>query len=317
MRTRQLGRSGITVGEIGLGTWGLSGEGYGPVEPGVARATVEAALDAGVTFVETAACYGPDGAVETMLGEVMRDRGRDALTVATRLGVERPPGGIPRKAFDAVSLTAAAEASLKRLGTERVDAFVLHNPLPSTLYQSEALDALRKLQARDQTRLIGVSVGSAEVARLAIKHGVDLLVVPYNLLFPRMLHDLAPDIAASGTAVVARSPLAYGVLADTWTADRQFGENDHRISRWGPAGIARRVRQREVGRCLVAGEVRSLREAAIRYVLANKLVSVVAVGARTPEQAAENAKAADVLPYLADDGFSRIAERMSEEGIDF
>src|SRR5262245_42485771 len=137
MRTRQLGRSGITVGEIGLGTWGLSGEGYGPIEPGVARATVEAAISAGGNFIETAACYGPDGAVETRPGEVRRDRGRDSLVIATRLGVERPAGGAPRKVFDAVSLVAAAEASLKRLGTDHVDAFVLHNPLASTLYQSE------------------------------------------------------------------------------------------------------------------------------------------------------------------------------------
>src|SRR4051794_22050153 len=100
MRTRKLGKSGVEVAEIGLGTWGLSGEGYGPVEPDTARKTVEAALDAGVNFVETAGCYGVDGAVERMLGEVLRDRGRDSLFVCTRIGVDRKPDGEVRKRFD-------------------------------------------------------------------------------------------------------------------------------------------------------------------------------------------------------------------------
>src|SRR4051794_24417609 len=77
MRKRPLGHTGIEVGEIGIGTWGLSGEAYGPIDPGVARATLESAIGSGCTFVDTAGCYGPGGAVETLIGEVLRDRGRD------------------------------------------------------------------------------------------------------------------------------------------------------------------------------------------------------------------------------------------------
>lgn len=318
MRTRALGKSGIQVGEIGLGTWSLSGEGYGPVAPGIARATLEAAMAEGVTFVETAACYGPAGEMEQMLGALLRDRGRDRLFVSTRIGVERNAPGGARKSFRAVDLPRLAEASLARLGVEYVDAFVLHNPLPTTLRGRERpLDVMRQLRDLGRTRLVGVSIGSVEAGRAALDGGADFLVLPYNLLYPKLLHELAGDIASAGAGVVVRSPLAYGVLAGTWTAERKFEDGDHRNDRWGPSDLARRVRQRDAMRFLVHGHVKSLREAAIRYVLSNALVSVVVVGARTPEQAIENAHAADELPYLPDEDLNQIATRMREEGIDY
>jgi aryl-alcohol dehydrogenase-like predicted oxidoreductase len=317
MRTRKLGNSGIEVGEIGLGTWGLSGDGYGPVEPAVARATLEAALEAGSTFVETAACYGREGATERLIGQVLRERGREAAFVATRIGVDREAAGGPRKRFDKAGLLALAEGSLRRLDTEYVDAFLLHNPLPETVRVPEVFEALRGLRDQGKARLVGVSVGSIAVARAALRHPIDLIELPYNLLYPKLLHTLAADLASAGVGVIVRSPLAYGLLAGTWAADRHFGDGDHRAERWSPAELARRIRQREAARFLVKGEVHSLREAAIRYVLSNHLVSVAVVGARTPEQARENAHAADTLPYLETSVLANIGARMNDEGVEY
>src|SRR4051812_19376280 len=125
MRTRTLGKSGIAVGEIGLGTWGLSGEAYGPLDVFTARRVIEAALDNGCTFIDTAACYGPKGAVETVIGDVLTARGRDKAFVATRIGVDRDSGGkVPARRFDRKSLMTLAEASLKRLRSDHADAFL-------------------------------------------------------------------------------------------------------------------------------------------------------------------------------------------------
>jgi aryl-alcohol dehydrogenase-like predicted oxidoreductase len=318
MRTRKLPKSGVEIAEIGLGTWGLTGEAYGPVAPGVARATLEAALDAGATLVETAGCYGPDGEIERVIGQVLRERGRDRAFVVTRIGVDR--GGLlpgVRKRFEPPALRDLAEHSLRRLGTDHVDAVVLHNPLPVTLHQGDAVAALQALRAEGKARLVGVSVGSIEAGRAALAHDIDLLEVPYNLLYPQVLHALAGAASSAHVGVLARSTLAYGLLAGTWAADRSFGEHDHRAERWSSAELARRVRQREAARFLVREHVRSLREAAIRFVLANGLVTAALVGARTPEQVRENAAAADALPYLVGDDLGRLATRLRDEGVEF
>jgi aryl-alcohol dehydrogenase-like predicted oxidoreductase len=317
MRTRTLGRSGISVGEIGLGTWQLSGEGYGPIERDTARRTIEAALDAESTFIDTAACYGPKGAVESLIGEVLAARGRDKAFIATRIGIDRdtnPKGPVRR--YDRAGLTALAEESLKRLRTDHVDAFLLHNPRESQVVsRPEMFATLLDLRNEGKARLVGVSAGSIGVARAAIKADVDLVSIPYNILFPKLLHSLAHEIATSRVGVIVHSPLAYGLLADTWAADRVFGEDDHRAHRWGKADIARRVRQREGVRTLVRGDVLTVREAAIRYVLANRIVSVCVVGARHPEMARLNAHAADVLPYLPEEDLAQIGARMRSHGV--
>lgn len=312
MRTRSLGRSSVQTPEIGLGTWSLAGEAYGGVTPEDARATLEAALDEGASFLETADCYG-EGRVETLIGEVLKARGRDKALVSTRVGVDRS-GEITRKDFSPKYLTAACERSLKRLQTDHVDALVLHNPQVGTLTKGDAWRCLEALKGAGKARLLGVSVGSVDAAEAAVALGADLLVVPYNLFFSKLLHSIA-GLVSSGprgpVGVVVRSPLGYGVLADTWGASRRFNEDDHRMYRWSTADLATRVRQREALRVLVEGDVRSIRELALRYVLANGVVSVVVPGARRAEHARENAHAADALPYLSDRALTSVGTLLS------
>jgi len=297
MRTRVLGRSGIDVSEIGLGTWGLTGEAYGPVNPGDARRTIETALDEGVTLIDVAACYGADGAMEKLLGEVLAARARTSVRVCLRVGVDRPVEGVIRKRFDAASVMELVEISLARLGTPYVDVLLLHNPRLETL-RTNVLGALWDLKERSRARAVGVSAGSESVARECARASVDVVSIPYSALYPTMLHAVESELVAQRIGVLAHSPLAYGLMADTWDSSRVFAEGDHRRTRWTADELRARERQRDKYRPYVRGHVRSLREAGLRWVLTNKAVHSAIVGARTPEHARQNAHAADELPLL-------------------
>ncbi|MFO0646149.1 MAG: aldo/keto reductase [Polyangiales bacterium] len=314
MRTRQLGRSGITVGEIGLGTWSLSGDGYGPVTPDDARATLQAALEEGVGFIETSDAYA-EGRVESLIGDVLRERGRASAVVSTRVGVDRS-GEVSRKRFDPEYIARACEASLKRMKTDYVDAIVLHNPQVQTLLRPETWHALGTLKKSGKARLYGVSVGSVEAGEAAVSGGADLLVIPYNLLYSKLLHRLSAALSGAKVAVVARSPFGYGVLADTWGASRRFRDDDHRMYRWSSADLSRRVRQREALRPLMKGDISSMRDLALRYVLANGLVSVVVPGARMVLHARQNAHAAGTTPYLPDADLASMGQILSSVGVE-
>lgn len=316
MRTRTLGRTAIEVSEIGLGCWSLTGEAYGPVERSTARATIEAALDAGCTVIELANCYGKKGEeIDSLVGQVLEGRDRSKIRIVLRIGVDRESHP-PRKRFDRGSLLRMLESSLQRLRTSYVDVVLLHNPLSSTLERSfDALDALASFRERGLATAMGASVGSYDAAKAALKQSIDVIELPYNVLAPRLLHSIAAELRQRQVGVIARSPLAYGLLADTWSADRTFAADDHRSLRWSADDLSRRVRQREVLRPFVKDPVRDLREAAIRYVLANETVHCAVVGARTPEMAKANAMAAETLPYLDPALFSTLGQRMQEEGI--
>ena len=317
MRKRSLGRTGIEVSEISLGCWGLSGEGYGDVFPADAKETVAAALDAGCTLIEYAECYGPpEFEFDALLGEALHGRARDSFQLAVRIGVDRASSPA-RKRFDRKSLTEMLERTLKRLKLEAVDIVLLHNPVGASLERSfEALDTLASLRERGLARAMGASVGSIDAGRAALKQSVDVIELPYNALAPKLMHALTPEMARRGVGILARSPLGYGVFADSWHADRVFAQGDHRVDRWLPEELARRIRQREVLRGFVRAPVTCLREAAIRYVLMNPMISSVVVGSRTPLMATQNALAGEEKPYLNNELFSTLAARMEEEGIE-
>lgn len=219
------------------------------------------------------------------IGDLKRDVGADKVFASARVGVNRDPvQPVPRKDFSGAYLTEACERALKRMGVEALDAMVLHNPSLKTLARGEAWTALRDLKTAWKARLIGMSVGSEDVGRAALIRKPDLVVLPYNLFVPSMLHRLSSEISSSGAGVVVRSPLAYGLLADGWSGARRFSDDDHRLYRWTPRDLNHRMKQRDTLRqLLVLPPVGSLREASLRYVLANALVSVVTPGARTPD----------------------------------
>jgi aryl-alcohol dehydrogenase-like predicted oxidoreductase len=313
MRFRHLGKTGLRVSELALGTWGLSGDGYGPVEPRVQANVLARALDMGVSLVDTADAYGA-GQMELLLGRMLSER-RDVVVV-TKGGTDLSTLP-PRKRFDPEYLRRSVERSLKRLARDRIDVYLLHNPSLVTLVRGEASTALVGLKNEGKIGHWGASVGDVESGRAAVDAGAEVIELAYNLMRPTDLHRLAGDIMVRGTGILARSTLAHGLLAGGWPRAREFGVGDHRAERWPPAVLQARIDQLSALQFLVRGEVRSLRAAAVRFVLSNSIVSSAVLGPRTVEQMEELVRETGMGPiYLQDDDLMRIARALQGIGID-
>lgn len=310
MRKRPLGTTGVEVSELTLGTWGLSGDGYGAIVDAEADRTIDAAISHGVTLFETADVYG-NGAMEKKLGERLP---KGLVFVATKLGTDltAKPG---RKRFDAQYLEEALERSAERL-KRQVDIVLLHNPTLKAIEQGEACSFLREQKNVGKVRLWGVAAGSAEVARAAIEKKAEVIELVYNLLSPADLHEIAGDLATTGTGVLARSTLAHGLLAGHWTAEREFYKGDHRADRWTREELKIRVSQLEPLREVASKNVLTLRSAALRFVLANELVSSAVLGPRSVPQLEQLLReAGSAPPYLRDTMLSELSMRLEGLGI--
>lgn len=311
MSARHLGRTDLVLSEITLGTWGLAEQSYGPVSKERFDETLGAAIDAGVTAFDVAPLWG-DGEAERRVGRALR--GLDEHVVITRGGVRRE-GGKLRRSFLSDDLVHDCEASLERLQREVIDVWLLHNPGEEVLRQEQWREAVDRLEQDGKIRCWGVSVGDADEARIAIAAGAQVICLTYNLLVPSALDDLASDIARAGCGVLARSPLAYGLLAGQWGEGRLFAAGDHRARRWSATAFAERIRHVNALRFLVGARHRDLATAALRFVLTNPSVTSAIVGARSPAQIRAAVEAADGPPYLSDDELARITKARDHAGI--
>lgn len=316
MRKRTLGKSGLQVSELGLGTWGLSGEGYGPVEQLDVERTVERARAVDINFFDTADLYGfrADGAgerFESRLGRLLA--GDDDAIICTKGGndVDAAP---PRKRFDRAFLETSAEKSAERL-KRKPDLYLLHNPSLQALQGGEAVDTLKALAKQRVIGEWGVSASDAKTASAAIELGAPVVELGYNILCSGDLHSIAGELLEARVGVITRSPLAYGLLCGLWSPGKTFVEGDHRRDRWTPEVLTARLAHVAALRPLVRGEVHTLRSAALRYVLANLLVGTCVVGVRNAAQLEGNVRAiGDGAPYLDDADLARIPRLLGDAG---
>jgi aryl-alcohol dehydrogenase-like predicted oxidoreductase len=315
IRPRPLGKTGLFVSELSLGTWGLSGDGYGPIEAAEAEKTILRAVDIGVTLIDTSDAYG-GGAMEAMLGRLLKDEpARTRVVVATKIGTDRTTEP-PRKRFDAAYLGERVRASAKRLARERVELVLLHNPSVETLTSGEARGALEALKKDGLVGHWGVAAGDADVARAAIDHGAEVIELAYNLMHGIDMHRVAGDAMVSGVGVLARSTLAHGLLTGLWEKDREFKGPDHRADRWTKLELERRMSQLDALRFLVRGDVHTMRAAAVRFVLANHLVSSAVLGPRSVVQLEQLVRETGAGPrYLPDDDLASLPRALSRVGI--
>jgi aryl-alcohol dehydrogenase-like predicted oxidoreductase len=301
------------VSELSLGTWGLSGEAYGPVAPQEAEAVIDRALQLGVTLFDTADCYG-NGAMERMLGERTRKHGGHTF-VATRIGTDRT-GPAPRKNFEPAFLREAFERSRERLGRDKLDIVLLHNPSVVTLERGEATGVLKQLAEQGAVGAWGVSAGSQQAALAAVEAGARVVSLAYNVFRSRDLHAIAGEVAMRGVSVLAHSVLSYGLLTSHWSPERTFDEGDHRRERWSPLELRRRVAQLHLVRALVGGEVLTPRAAALRFVLSNNLVTSAILGPRSTAQLEQLLReAGSGPPYLPEASLSTLPSRLLAAGI--
>jgi aryl-alcohol dehydrogenase-like predicted oxidoreductase len=279
MRRRVLGRSGLQVSELALGTWGLAGDGYGPVAESDQDEVIDRALDYGINLFETADVYG-NGAMEKKLGQRLADV-QDAVIV-TKIGTDldsKPK----RKRFDLEFLKSAFEKSRERLRRDKLDVVLLHNPSPAAIENGEVAQWLQGLVDAGQLRTWGISAGSKEVISAALSkpfvpHVVELAV---NVFCSADYHLMERDLAERNIAVLARSVLAHGLLAGMWPADKTFAPEDHRSKRWTGDQLRRRIHQLKALRVLNSGgSLPSMRAAAVAYVLQKERIASAVLGPR-------------------------------------
>jgi aryl-alcohol dehydrogenase-like predicted oxidoreductase len=291
---------GRTVGVVGLGAWQLGAD-WGQVSEADAHATLQAAVDAGVTFIDTADVYG-DGRSEQIVGSFVKDK--PALTVATKMG-RRMAQEVANYNLD--NFRAWNDRSRANLGVDTLDLVQLHCP-PTPVFSSDAVyDALDEMVAEKRIAAYGVSVEkvSEALAAIARPHIASVQII-LNAFRLKPLEQVLPAALEAGVGIIARVPLASGLLSGRYDANTQFAADDHR--NFNRHGEAFDVGETFSGVDFETGleAVRRLRplvppgatmaQFALRWIIDQPGVTVVIPGARNPSQAAANAAAASLAP---------------------
>jgi aryl-alcohol dehydrogenase-like predicted oxidoreductase len=325
MEQRVLGKTGRPVSVVGLGTWQLGAD-WGSVTEADALAVLRTAAESGVTVFDTADVYG-DGRSEQVIARFRaEDAGRDIM-IATKMG--RRMAQEPEN-YSLANFRAWTDRSRANLGMDRLDLVQLHCP-PTPVFASDAVyDALDTLVAEEAIAAYGVSVETADQALAAIaRPGTASVQIILNAFRRKPLERVLPAAAVAGVGIIARVPLASGLLSGRYTLDTAFAADDHRsYNRHGeafdvgetfsgvdyPTGVqaaaqfAAIVAEPGAYDGTLDGETApSTAQAALRWVIQQPGVSTVIPGARSPEQARQNAAAA-ALPPLSASALAQIEE---------
>ena len=291
MKYRTLGRTGLKVSEIGFGCWAIGGTSYGPTRDEDSLEALETAWEHGVNFYDTADTYG-HGHSEELVARFLKNKNRSEVVLATKAGWDFYHGG-SRKNFDPAYLRFACEESLKRLGIETIDLYQLHNPSLELIQRGEIAGVLEELKTQGKIRFIGISVHKEKEALTAIEDGrVDTLQLIFNLLDQRMAEKIFLLAKGKRIAVIAREPLACGLLTGKYTAGHEFAKDDHR-RRWTREKKETDLKKIEAVKAVLATRRLSLTRAALEYILDFDAVSTVIPGAKTRAQVLENLLAAE------------------------
>ncbi|WP_426131022.1 aldo/keto reductase [Pararhizobium sp. PWRC1-1] len=319
MRSKPFGRTGRNVSELGFGAWAI-GAAWGEVNDDDAIKALHAALDGGVTFIDTADVYG-DGHSERLIAKAMKERGGERPFIATKAGRRLPEQTVT--GYSADNLTSYVERSLENLQTDTLDLVQLHCPLTDLYYHPEVFGRLDRLVEQGKIRNYGVSVERVEEALKAIEYpGVVSVQIIFNAFRQRPAERLFALAQERQVAIIARVPLASGLLSGKFKPDTKFEATDHRLfNRNGEAfdvgetfsGVPYEVGLDAVERIrpLVSGDT-TMAKFALRWILMFDAVTVAIPGARNPAQAQSNAEAA-ALPALSKDVMEKIVQIYDED----
>jgi len=313
MHYRTLGKTGFKVSEISFGAWAIGGS-WGEVADVDAMAALHKACELGINLFDTADVYG-DGRSERLLARLKRERPGEPLVIATKAGRRLSPH--TAEGYNRANLRAFIERSLQNLETEALDLVQLHCPPTEVYYRPEVFAALDDLVQEGLIRHYGVSVEKVEEALKAIEYpGVATVQIIFNLFRQRPAELFFREAQAKGVGILARVPLASGLLTGKLNPDWQFAADDHR--RFNRHGEAFDVGETfagvpfEVGLAAVAA-IRSLvppgasmAQFALRWILMHEAVSCAIPGAKNPQQVIDNAHAA-ALPALAEEVMAQCA----------
>lgn len=295
MRYRKLGCTGLTVSELGFGTWGLGGDAYGPVSDDVSRQALRLALDLGVTFYDTSDLYG-NGHSEAILGEVFYGI-RDRVVIATKVGTLPHTGFYMPQDFSKANITRGVDASLRRLKTDWIDLYQLHSPPIDLPNWGEIIVTLEHLKQSGKIRTYGISARSPADARIAVEQlGFGVVQVNFNLIDHRAIEIGLFDLCREKqTGVIARTPLCFGYLTGELTGDETFQGRDHRAN-WPREQLSRWANSAELFAPLNSDTRRTLAQLALQFCLSDHTVSTVIPGMMTCDEVTENVAIADMPP---------------------
>jgi len=300
MEYRQLGRTDMKVSAVSFGAWAI-GSDWGEVDDSVSLAALNRAVDLGVNFIDTADVYG-DGRSEKLIGRLLKER-KEEIFVATKAGQRLSPH--TADGYNLRNLESFVDRSLSNLGVRSLDLLQLHCPPTEVFYRPEVFKALDQLKASGKIRFYGVSVEKVSEALKATEYpDVQSVQIIFNMLRLKPATDFFPTAKQRKVGILARVPLASGLLTGKITAETTFPKEDHRnYNRHGEefdkgetfSGV-------ELDKGLAAvTELRKLMpenvnmaQFALRWILMHDAVTCVIPGAKTPDQVSDNVKAANI-----------------------
>ncbi len=310
MKYVRLGTRGPRISTVGFGAWAIGGRDWGPTDDEVSKNALRAALDEGVTLIDTADVYG-FGHSEELIGEVLKERGYpEEVVVATKAGNDfyyatdddDQGYGPIRQTYTKSYLIEAAEKSLRRLGVDALDILQLHSPDLEKLIQDEPWDALETLKRDGKIKHAGLSIQSfkeTEQAFLLDEHHdlLDCIQVRYNLLERQAEEVLFPKALEYGIGVIVRIPLLFGLLTGKFDRTTRFGENDHRRFNLAPEKLDTYLRDLEHIDPLFAQYASYSRaQVSLAFCLTHPACHTVIPGGKSPEQVRDNVAASDLAP---------------------
>jgi aryl-alcohol dehydrogenase-like predicted oxidoreductase len=306
MEYRQLGRTDMKVSRISFGAWAIGGF-WGPVDDEQSLRALHAAIDSGVNFIDTADVYG-DGRSERLVARLRKERPRDTIWVTTKAG-RRLPTQTP-EGYSRANLTAWIERSLRNLEMDAVDLLQLHCPHPAVYERHEVFGVLDDLVRDGKLRYYGVSVETCDEALAALRHpNVQSVQIIFNMFRMKPAEEVFARARSQQVGILARVPLASGLLTGKIRADSVFAPDDHRsFNREGEAfdkgetfsGVPLGIGLEAVERLRpLVPEGATLAQLALRWILTFDAVTCAIPGAKTEAQARENAAASALPPPSA------------------
>ena len=306
MKYKILGKTGLNVSTVGLGTMVHAGH-FGPMKDEESLSAIDTALELGVNFIDTSDAYGA-GYAETLLGNALKGR-RDKVIIATKGGNVMTGPNRGKRIFTPEYIDGVLHESLKRLQTDYIDLYQLHNPTVDVIERGEVWEVLERRKKEGKIRHCGVSINTMEEGIAAVKDGrSDTIQTEYNLLAQEPAAAFFSLAQAANVGIIARVPLKRGILTGKMTAadEQRFQGEDVRARSFKGEAFHKELAKAEQLRFLVHGPVQSLVQAAIAFCVAHPAVSITIPGARNAAQMRENAAGADVT--LPADDLDKVAE---------
>lgn len=289
MKYRVLGKTGLKVSEVGFGAWAIGGNkygnSYGPTDDNESLKAIAYAIKQGCNFFDTADVYG-FGHSEALIGKLVPEVNREDLILATKVGGDFYSGRVKIN-FSRDYIRFALEQSLKRLNTDYIDLYQLHNPSFELIRDGYIFEVMKELQKEGWIRFFGICIDEDTEGIEAIKHGVDTIQVVYSV-FERDPEKYLFDIADNcNIGIIAREPLDNGLLTGKYTENTYFPPGDIRHL-WPVSFFRIRALAAQSLRPLLSEDINTLTKLALKFVLSNNSVGTVIPGCKTLDQTIEN-----------------------------